>query len=137
MKVLKAINREPPGAPPNSTMQSPSGKPITTDQGKCKLFRTYFAQVSKRPPPPKGQDNKAKYRKKKSKIRKYIHRNDLTPAAKPYSSTELNIAISFLHNRKACGEDGIYNEFLINSNEKMRAHILRLINLIWETGVFP
>ncbi len=39
MKVLKVINREPSGAPPNSTMQYSLRKPVTTDQGKFNLFQ--------------------------------------------------------------------------------------------------
>ena len=137
MKILKSIQRTPPGAPTNSILVTPTGKVITSDRGKAEMFRQHFAKVSKRPPPPKGREAKAKHRKLKGKIRRYVKRTDITQTSLPFTFEELTVAISYLKRRKACGEDEIHNEYLIMSNELLRHHILRLINLVWKTGVFP
>jgi hypothetical protein len=113
MKVLKAINRIPSGASPNSILTSPNGKPVISSKGKANLFRLHFAKISKQPPHPKEQKQCANERRLKRKVRSYVKRNDLTLASLPFSLDELNIATSYLHCRKACGEDGIFNEFLI------------------------
>ena len=47
MKVLKAINRQPEGATPNSVLNSPNGRPVTSPKGKANLFRKHFAKVSR------------------------------------------------------------------------------------------
>ena len=137
MKVTKAINREPIGSPPNATMKSSTGKPVTTNSGKAELFRNFFAKVSRRPPPPKGREARAKRRQLKGKVKDYVNRDDLTPASYPYSFDELTVAISYLERRRACGDDQIHNEFIINAYDVLRHRFLRLINLVWKTGVFP
>ena len=47
---------------------------------------------------------------------------------------ELKYAIGLLKKRKAPGPDTLYNEFLIHASSNLRKEILRLANLIWETG---
>ena len=51
--------------------------------------------------------------------------------------TELENGINNLKNNKACGIDGILNEFLKNSNISVRHVILKLFNAILESGIFP
>ena len=116
MKVPKAINQMPSGASPNSILILPNGKPVTSSKGKANVFRLHFAEVSKQPPHPKEQKQRANERRLKRKFRSYVKRNDLTLASLPFSLDELNVATSYLHCRTACGEDGIFNEFLIHAN---------------------
>lgn len=51
----------------------------------------------------------------------------------PFSMEELETAIKKLPCRKACGGDGIYNEFFIFSSNKTKQVILQVCNLIWST----
>ena len=50
---------------------------------------------------------------------------------------ELKYVIGLLKKRKAPGPDSLFNEFLIHTSANMRREILRLANLIWETGAIP
>ena len=50
---------------------------------------------------------------------------------------ELEKGIKNLKNNKACGLDGILNEFLKYSNVSVRHVILKLFNAILESGIFP
>ena len=50
---------------------------------------------------------------------------------------ELVNAIKKLKNNKACGFDGILNEFLKNSNLEVRNVLLKIFNVILESGIFP
>jgi len=134
MKILKSIQWDPDCSPTNFTMKSPSGKPVASDQGKAKLVRQHFAKVLKRP----CSKRKGYGRRAEAKcIQEYIRREDIDGTALPYSFGELTVVISYLKCRKACGEDGIYNEFLLQTDDILKHCILHLVNLIWETGVFP
>ena len=53
------------------------------------------------------------------------------------STNELEKAISKLKINKACGQDGIINEFIKHSNVDIYNVILRIFNTILDTGFFP
>jgi potassium voltage-gated channel Eag-related subfamily H protein 8 len=139
MNILKSIQRDPECSPTNFTMKSPfNNKTVCSDKGKACLFRKHFTIVCNEAAPPKDTKAKSKARAQKQQIREYIRQqDDSSEIASPYSLDELTVAISYLKSRKACGEDQIHNEYLIHANEPLRHRILQLINLIWETGVFP
>ena len=138
MKVLKLIQRTPPGSPANSILVTTTGKLITSDKGKAEMFRCHFAKLSKRPALPKGRKAKAKHRKLKGKIRLYVKWTDIsTQASLPYSFEELTVAIGYLKHRKTFGEDEIHNENLIMSDEILWPRILHLVNLIWKQACSP
>ena len=53
------------------------------------------------------------------------------------TADELNKAITTLRNNKACGMDGILNEFIKNSTALAKDVMLKLFNTIFDSGIFP
>ena len=50
---------------------------------------------------------------------------------------ELEFAISKLKLNKSCGMDGILNEFIKRSTPSVKNVMLKLFNVILESGIFP
>jgi len=131
MKILKSINRELPEALPNSIIKSSIGKIITKNKQKAEIFRKVYKEESTKSTIPTNLRNQEKERK--SKTKQYINKVDNSPIALNFNLDKLNIGISYLKSRKACGSDRICNEFLIKSNTEIRIYILNLFNLIWKS----
>ena len=53
------------------------------------------------------------------------------------TADELSKAINALKNNKACGMDGIINEFMKNSTSLVKDTMLKLFNTILDSGIFP
>ena len=53
------------------------------------------------------------------------------------NTSDLERAFLNLNNNKACGQDGILNEFIKNSNDQVKNVTLRIFNKILDTGFFP
>ena len=135
MKILKSINRDPPTNPVNISLTSSTKSKIVKDKDKAELFQKTYAITSKKPKITKVR--RKTIQQTKRNIRTYIQKENNDIESTLFTSHELNTAIKYLKRRKACGQDKIYNEFLIHSDETVKSYILLLLNLIWETGIFP
>jgi len=63
--------------------------------------------------------------------------NESVEDARSFSRRELREVIRNLQLRRSPGSDNVYNRFLKRLSSKLRAELLRLINLIWKTGEMP
>ncbi|MEW8546901.1 MAG: reverse transcriptase family protein, partial [Candidatus Thiodiazotropha sp.] len=55
----------------------------------------------------------------------------------PINESEINIAIKALKLNKACGTDGIVNEYIISTKNIMMPIYIKLFNIIIESGIVP
>ena len=71
-------------------------------------------------------DNK----QQKKRINEHMYGDNISSTASDFNTNKINIAILYLKYWKACGSDGIHNEFLIIANNEMRHKILYFISFI-------
>ena len=135
MKVLKVINAHPVTPPTHILMDN--AKACATDAGKARTFRSYYAKVlHPRSAPPQTRVEKRLHRQQKISNRLYTRQPD-ADLSSDFTLAELQLALRRLHPRKACGPDGIYNEFLTHATPALHSILLRIANAVWKTGDFP
>ena len=118
----------------NPTKADPN-RVAVSDFSKVKVFKRHYAEICKRPEVP----SRPIYNRMKNNVKKYIKQASArsSPETSPFSMHELKHAIQLLKKRKAPGPDTLFNEFLIHASSNLRKEVLRLANLIWETGAMP
>ena len=66
-----------------------------------------------------------------------IIKNNQNPLDSPITDKELKGRLQALQSGKVCGPDGIPNEMLKYSSNKLQESLLKLFNLILSVGYFP
>lgn len=77
------------------------------------------------------------HRDEAKRTQTYITGNDSSPDKQPFSILELNAALTLLPTHRACGSDGIYNEFLKHASPLAKTLLFYLFNAIFHTGHVP
>jgi len=110
----------------------------------CDIFRNHFQQMS--------SDNNldTKFKSQQSlmvgnKLQTFVKTSDLPNTLqediinlnKPFSITELDLALRYCNKKSACGPDGIPFIFLVKLDPFGRDILLTLINKSWKDGTLP
>ena len=156
-RVIKHIGREQI-APDSIVLKSADGKKLLlTDRDKAIAFRGVYAKECRHSRVEKlNRNEKSRCRARKSRIKAYCRmayldiKHQFTnlgygsrgspPAdlnynpADIFSFNELDTAICELKVNKACGDDGICNEMLLNLDSRNRYYVLAAVNSSWLAG---
>ena len=137
-KVLDSLEDIPPEPKVPKVLLNPtSRKSLIDPRSQAYAFRSYFASVSRKPriPPEKRQH----FNQMHDCVRSYIKKAEIDPGpdALPFSMDELDEVIRQIRKRKARGPDDIFNEYLLNMTIPLKSLVLKLANLVWQTGEVP
>ena len=156
-RVIKHIGREQ-AAPESIVLKSADGrKLLLSDIDKATAFRGVYAKECCNSHLEKlSRVEKSGRRQAKLRVRYYCRlayndiKNQFTDLgygsrgffppelqsnpADVFSLNELDTAIGELKVNKACGDDGVCNEMLINLDSRNRAYVLKTINSSWIAG---
>ena len=156
-RVIKHIGREQ-AAPESIVLKSADGrKLLLSDMDKATAFRGVYAKECCNSHLDKlSRVEKSRRRQAKLRIQNYcrLAYNDIktqftglgygsrgffpselkSNPADVFSLNELDTAIGELKVNKACGDDGVCNEMLINLDSRNRAYVLKAINSSWIAG---
>ena len=154
-RVIKHIGREQ-SAPESIVLKSADGsKVLLSDLDKAIAFRGVYAKECRNSHEVMNRTEKGKRRESKSRIKNYCRlayidiksqftglgygsRGYFPPLksdpADVFSLNELDAAIGELKKNKACGDDGICNEMLINLDARNRMYVLSAVNSSWTAG---
>ena len=132
MKVLKAINAHP--TTPSTHILMGKDKACATDVAKARAFRSHYAKIlHPSTASPQTRDEKRIRRKQKISNRLYAKRPD-ADFSSDFTLAELRLALLRLHPRKACGPDGIYNEFLTHASPLIHNLLLQIAQVAAEVA---